>query len=258
MQVPESLIRKRLSQDLPVVLFCPTPSVDPRFIEMAAAAGYHGAWIDQEHQNYTDPIIANFCVACRAGRIDATVRLRKCYGGSHNRGLEMGAHCLMLPHVNEAAEAAAFVREAKFPPEGNRSADGIEPHSRFGRIPIEEYSEQVNREIVLSVQIEEPAAVDNVGEIAALDGVDVLFVGPGDLSLRYGEFGEDRPLLEAAIDKVAAACREHGKWWGMPAADVQAAQQRMTQGARFFVSGSMFGFAHKAFTEFREAFGPLL
>lgn len=258
MEIAPSLIRSRLSAGLPVVLFAPTPAVDPRFVEMAALAGYHGIWVDQEHQNYTDTVIAGLCLACRAGGIDPMIRLRKCYAESHCRGLEMGATSLMLPHCNTTAEANAFVREVKFPPEGNRSADGIEPPARFGWIPLKEYAEQVNRDMVLSIQIEEPAAVDNVDALAAVPGVDLLFVGPGDLGLRYAEWGADKPLTEAAVEKTARAAEKHGKWWGIPVPDAEAARKRMDQGATFFVCGSMWGFAYQGFMRFREMFGEML
>lgn len=259
MDITPSLIRRRLSEHLPVILFGPTPAVEPRFVEMAAQAGYHGVWIDQEHQNYTDTVIAGMCVACRAGGIDPMVRLRKCFAGSHCRCLEMGATSLMLPHVNGAPEAVEFVRECKFPPEGNRSADGIEPPAKFGWVPFLSYVEQINREIVLSVQIEEPEAVDNVDAIAAVEGVDLLFVGPGDLGLRYGEIGlESQPGIEAAIEATARAAEKHGKWWGMPAGGCADVRKRMDQGALFFVSGSMWQFAYKGFMAFRADFGELL
>ena len=254
MRMVPSIVKQRLKQDLPVLLFCATPTPEPRFVEMAAVAGYQALWIDHEHQTYSDPQIAQMCLACRAGGIDAMVRLRKRDRGSYFRPLEMGAHGVMLPHCNSHDEAAACVAELKFPPVGNRSADGIEPPAQFGWLPFHEYAQQANEETFVVVQIEEPEAVDSVEEIAAVPGVDVLFVGPGDLGLRYPEAA----LVEQAVERVAAAAREHGKHWGIPVSSAETAARRLAQGARLLSRGSVWQFVFEGFERIREELPDLL
>lgn len=252
-RVPPSRIKGRLRRDKPSFLFCPTPSPTTNFVEMAAQAGYHGLWIDHEHQNLTDREIADMCVACRAGRIDAMLRVRKRDDGSFFRALEIGAHGIMLPHCNSPEEAAAAVRQVKFPPVGNRSLDGVEPHSLFGLVPPDEYTQQANDDSFVVVQIEEPEGVHRVEEIAAVDGVDVLFVGPGDLGLRYADRADPAAAVEAAVDRVATAARAAGKHWGITAGSPAILKQRVEQGARLLGFGSVFFHVFQGLRQAHEA-----
>lgn len=258
MQMKPSVIKQRLQQDLPSVIFSPTPSPTTYFVEMAALAGYHGIWIDHEHQNYTDQEMAAMCLACRAGGIDAMFRVRRRDDGSYFRAMELGAHGIMLPHCNDPEDAASCVRQVKFPPEGNRSIDGIEPHAAFAWVPTAEYIRQANDGTFVVVQIEEPLAVERVGEIAAVPGVDVLFVGPGDLGTRYADKPDPAAAVEAAVERVADACRRHGKHWGITTGSKEALRQRIDQGARLLTYGSVFFFVYENLRRVEEELGEVL
>jgi 2-keto-3-deoxy-L-rhamnonate aldolase RhmA len=123
----------------------------------------------------------------------------------------------MLPKVVHPDEVRAVVDMMKFPPLGSRGYDGIHADSDFGRRPAVEYLAEANGESFLAVQIEEPGVVPYIDEIAAMPGVDMLFVGPGDLSLGLGKFGHaDDSEVRAIIQQVADACRRHGKTAGIP------------------------------------------
>jgi 4-hydroxy-2-oxoheptanedioate aldolase len=107
----------------------------------------------------------------------------------------------------------------KFPPLGRRGVDGIGPEANFGRMPMTEYFAEANRENYLIVQIEDPDVVPHIDAIAAMPGVDVLFVGPADLTLALGKFGKtDDAKVVAIFRQVADACRRHGKVAGLPCA----------------------------------------
>jgi 4-hydroxy-2-oxoheptanedioate aldolase len=257
-EVVPSVVKQRLAQDLPVLLFCANPTPELRWVEMAAQAGYHGLWIDHEHQNFTDPEMYALCVACRAGGMEPMVRVRKASRGSYFRALEVGANGVMLPHCNTPEEAADCVREIKFPPMGNRSLDGIEPLSGFYRVDPAAYPVQANEQTWLVVQIEEPAGVERVEEIAAVPGVDVVFVGPGDLGLRYKATGAAEGALEDAIARTAEAARKHGKHWGIPVSDLETARKRVDQGARFITWGSVFWYVYSGLKKAEEDLGELL
>ena len=255
---PPSVVKARLRRDKPSFLFCPTPSPTTNFVEMAALAGYHGIWIDHEHQNLTDREIADMCVACRAGGVDAMLRVRKRDNGSYFRALEIGAHGIMVPHCNSPDEAAEAVRQVKFPPQGNRSLDGVEPHALFAWVPPDEYTKQANQESFVVVQIEEPEAVARVDEIAAVEGVDVLFVGPGDLGLRYADRPDPAAAVEAAVDRVASAARTAGKHWGITAGSPEILRRRVEQGARLLGFGSVFFHVYQGLQRAHEAMEPWL
>ncbi len=253
-----SVIKQRLQSDLPSIVFSPTPSPTTYFVEMAALAGYHGIWIDHEHQNYTDQEMAAMCVACRAGGVDAMFRVRRRDNGSYFRALEIGADGIMLPHCNSPEDAADCVRQVKFPPRGNRSIDGIEPHSRFAWVATEDYIRQANEQSFVVVQIEEPPAVERVEEIAAVEGVDLLFVGPGDLGVRYGDRPDPAAAVEEAVRRVAEACHRHGKRWGITAGSKEILKQRIDQGARLVSYGSVFFFVYEHLKRVQEELQELL
>lgn len=258
MKMISSVMLQRMRAGRPALMFLATPTAHDWFVGMAGLHGYHGLWIDGQHQNYSEDQIAHLCLACRASGMDAVVRVRKRDAGSYSRALECGAHGVIIPHVNTAAEATAIVRELKFPPVGNRGLDGVEPHAQFGYIAAADYVQQANAETFIVVQIEEPEAVDHVDAIAAVPGVDVLMIGPGDLSLRYGVPGQwNAPLVQTAIAKVATAARTHGKWWGLPVGSATAARQYLEMGALFFAHGSVYGFVREGFDRVRRELGEL-
>ena len=149
------------------------------------------------------------------------------------RYLEDGATGIMIPHVSTAAKARELVQATKFPPLGDRGLDnaGFDSDYRITSNNIE-YIEWANRETFLVLQIETPEAVENVEEIAAVPGVDMLFVGPWDLGLRYQLAGDENgAMLEAAFERVAAACKANGVAWACPSGTVEDMRKRRAQGA---------------------------
>src|ERR1051326_900917 len=177
MKVNTNIVLQRFRENKPILLWVPTPVSHEWFIEMAAINGYHGIWIDYQHQNYSDNQIAHMCLACRAGGIEPIVRVRKRDAGSYSRAFEMGGTGIIVPHVNTAAEARAIVQECKFPPMGNRGLDGVDPPAKFGYVPGLDYVKQANQETCIIIQIEEREAVENVEEIATVPGIEELKIG---------------------------------------------------------------------------------
>ena len=113
-----------------------------------------------------------------------------------------------------AEDAKEFVRMAKFAPLGLRGL-GAGIDSQYGMAHIKDYVKQANEETLLVVMIEDQEVVACVDSIAAVEGIDVLFVGPADLSQSYGVTGQvGHPLVLQAMEKVSAACKKHGKTWG--------------------------------------------
>jgi 2-keto-3-deoxy-L-rhamnonate aldolase RhmA len=153
--------------------------------------------------------------------------------------LEDGATGLMIPHVSTAAKARMLVDAVKFPPLGDRGLDGAGLDSDFILAGGDDYIDDANRETFLVVQIETPEAVTNVEEIAAVEGVDGLFIGPGDLGLRIKRT-ETKLTLDAAFETVAAAAKRHGKAWGCPAASADKVKQLREQGAQLIAHGGEF------------------
>jgi 2-dehydro-3-deoxyglucarate aldolase/4-hydroxy-2-oxoheptanedioate aldolase len=121
----------------------------------------------------------------------------------------------MAAQIRTADEAEEFVQWAKFAPRGRRGLNPLGFDGRYGTIRLSEFAERANRDTFVAIQIETARAVEEVEAIAAVDGVDLLFVGPSDLSQAVGVIGDfmGAASLEA-VDRVAAACNAHGKHWG--------------------------------------------
>lgn len=216
----------------------------PPFIPQAARAGYDCIWLDLEHRAIDFRELQALMAHFRLYDIDCLLRPPTLEKTGLYRYLEEGAAGLMIPHVSTAEKARDLVKAVKFPPLGDRGLDNAGFDSDFRINPNSfEYCEWANRETYLVLQIETPEAVENVEEIAAVPGVDLLFVGPGDLGLRYHLAGDtDGAMLEAAIVRVAAAAKANGIAWGMPAGTAEDMKKRRDQGAQLLANCGDFGF----------------
>ena len=215
---------------------------EPWLTELIGQMGYDVVWLDLEHRPFSEEIIDRISLACRSTGIDLMVRVRKSGYDSPMRALEFGANGIMVPHCRNAQEARQWVDWCRFPPLGKRGLDGAGADARYGLDDTLQYVAHANRQTFLVVQIEDKEAVECCEEIAAVNGVDLLFVGPGDLSLSYGvPMQFKHPDLLAAVDRVAQAVRKAGKWWGTTTANPHAAQEAVDRGARMITCGGDHG-----------------
>jgi 4-hydroxy-2-oxoheptanedioate aldolase len=126
------------------------------------------------------------------------------------RVLDAGAQTLMFPFIQNLDEARRAVSFTRYPPAGVRGVAAVHRASRYGRVP--NYLRRANDEICVVLQLETPEAVAALPEIAGLEGVDAVFVGPGDLSAAMGRLGDiAAPEVQAALEEAAAAAHRHGK-----------------------------------------------
>ncbi len=131
------------------------------------------------------------------------------------RLLEAGAHGILYPRCESAAEAREVVRWMKFAPLGERGFDGGNPDNHYGSYPAGDYVKQANANTWLAAQIESPTALACAEEMAEVEGVDVVFFGPGDFSCLSGHPGEFmHPDVRAAATRVAKAAQRAGKVFG--------------------------------------------
>jgi len=200
---------------------------DPELVELLASAGFDAIWICLEHKRVDPSVVYSLIQACRLGGADALIRVKPSNHTDLLWLLESGARGVMLPRVTHPEEVRTVIAAMKFPPAGRRGCDAIHAESNFGREPTLEYLAAANRENFLFVQIEEPEVVPHIDAIAALPGVDVLFVGPGDLTIALGKFGQlDDPEVVKILHAVVDACRRYGKLAGIPCAADQVARYR--------------------------------
>jgi 2-keto-3-deoxy-L-rhamnonate aldolase RhmA len=214
----------------------------PFFVRYAAHHRYDGIWFDLEHRAMTDREVQAILALCHACDIDCMVRPPTLERTRIYRYLEDGAAGFMVPFVSDAATARHVVEAAKFPPLGNRGIDGAGLDADFGIAawaPGSTYTEDANRETFIVAQIETCQALDQVEEIAAVPGIDLLFVGPADLRHRLAS-ASSTVTLEAAVERVAAAARRHHKAWGLPAGSAENLKRYHQMGAQMVPWGGDF------------------
>lgn len=219
----------------------------PFFIRHAASNGYDGIWLDLEHRTMDEREVQAFIAACYYNDIDCMVRPKTLQRSELYHYLEDGAAGFMVPFVSTPQMARELVAALKFPPMGNRGIDGAGLDGDYGLAawqPDTTYYEDANRETFIVAQIETPEAVRNADEIAAVPGIDMLFVGPADLGRRLAVAeAPDRMTLAEAVERVAAAARRHGKAWGRTAGSLQELQAAVTLGAQMVPWGGDFALA---------------
>jgi 4-hydroxy-2-oxoheptanedioate aldolase len=233
-----SRILAKLAKDTPALLttlhFC-----DPSVYELTSLMGFDGIWVDLEHHAHSLETAQNLMRAARVGSSDIVARPAKGEFMRLGRLLEAGAQGIMYPRCDNAAEAAEVVKWAKFPPLGKRGCDGGNADMPYCSMPLDRYLKEANEQTFVVIQIEEETALKCVDEIAAVEGVDVIFLGPGDFSSLGGYPGQwNDPRLNQAAEQIAAAAKRHGKHWGRPTFSVEDAQKCIAMGARFLAHAS--------------------
>lgn len=228
----------------------------PAFLRHAAHFGFDCVWLDLEHRAMEQRELHALLTLSHLVDIDVMVRVPLVDGAQLYRVLEDGATGMMFPLVNTPERARQIVQAVKFPPVGSRGMDGAGLDGDYFLNSGEDYAAAANRETFVVVQIETPQAVRNADAIAAVDGVDGLFIGPSDLTLRLRHH-EGEIDLEAATDRVAAAAKRHGKAWGLPG-DAAVTADVHAKGAQLLVQGSDFMGLLAELRRGREALDALL
>ena len=154
------------------------------------------------------------------------------------RVLDIGAMGLMIPMVQTEDQAEFIVRSTKYPPTGRRGAAFSISHDDYSGGNIIAKMQSANDELLIITQIETAQGLENVEKIAAVEGVDLLWIGQFDLTNSLGIPGQfDHPLFEDAVKRVAAAAKEHGKTAGIMALNVEEARRMHQSGFRCLAYG---------------------
>ena len=212
----------------------------PAFICHAAEFGYDCIWLDLEHRCMGEREIQALMPLFHLYDIDCMLRAPTLEKTRLYRYLEDGVTGLMIPHVSTPEKAHELAQATKFPPLGDRGFDGAGLDCKFIHEGGFEYCEEANQETFLAVQIETPQAIENLDAIAGAPGVDALFLGPADLTLRIGHANVDY-TLEDAQQMVADAAKKHGKAWGQPAPNEEGLKRLRDMGAQLLNYGGDFG-----------------
>lgn len=229
-----------------------------RAAEIVALSGFDCIWTDREHTANDWSQMENQIRAAKCHDVDTLVRVSRGHYGEYIKPLELDAAGIMVPHVMSLVEARDIVQMTRFHPLGRRAVDGGNADGGYCKVDFQEYLEQANRQRFVVLQIEDHEALNELDEIAALDGIDMLFFGPGDFSHSLGAPGDwEHPLLLQARRAVAEACRAHGKWAGT-VAGAQNIDELIALGYRFLSCGADVVGLGRYCCEMLEAFPPAL
>ena len=209
-------MKERLAAGERLNVFAVGRMFHPNVVHYLGATGeFDGLWIDVEHAGFTVSEIESAVTAGRVYGLESFARVPPTDYAIVTRCLESGVSGVMAAQIGSAVQAEEFVSWAKFHPRGRRGLNPLGHDGRFGTEPLSDFTERSNRDSFVAIQIETTGAVEEVDAIASIEGVDLLFVGPSDLSQALGVVGDfTHPSCLEAIDRVAAASVEHGKKWG--------------------------------------------
>ena len=232
--------KQLLATDKLIHVFCSGRLVHPISIQMfGLAGGYDGFWLDAEHAGISTEQITMAALVGRACGLGSFLRLPATSYATVTQALESGVDGVMAAQVGSAAEAEKFVTWAKYAPRGVRGMNTQGADAHFTHKSQLELARDANRDHFVAIQIETLGALEEVDAIAGIDDVDLLFVGPADLSQALGVLGQpEHETMWNAIDRVAAACRKHGKGWGIVPASPAYAERCAEKGCRMITFGS--------------------
>jgi 4-hydroxy-2-oxoheptanedioate aldolase len=184
----------------------------PDMVEVFGYVGYDYVFLDCEHSSYIGDGIIHCIRAAYATDITPLVRVPANFPHIILEYLELGAQGVIVPHVNTKEQAQAVVSAVKYGPLGKRGWGGLKAHEYRIRASKQESTEESNKETLVVIMIEEVEAVENLSEILAVEGIDVCFFGPGDLSQSMGYPGQyDHPVVLETIDRAIAQTVDAGR-----------------------------------------------
>jgi 4-hydroxy-2-oxoheptanedioate aldolase len=206
--------------------------------EMLAGAGFDWLLIDMEHSALSEgEALAHLRAARSGGPAETLVRIPWNEPVVIKRLLDSGARSLLVPYVQNVEEARRAVAATRYPPAGIRGFSGMHRANQYARDKT--YPETAADGIFLAVQVESPEAVANAGAIAAVEGIDCVFVGPNDLAANMGFLNQPyRPEVQDKIGTVIAAVRTAGKTPGMLDFHLDTAKPWLDRGFSFLAVGS--------------------
>ncbi len=226
----------------------------PEIVRIAKATGHHFLFIDGQHAVFNIETIINLASTAIPLGVAPMVRVRSPDDADVPSLLDNGVTGIIFPDVNTAAQARHCVAITKFAPIGRRSVGAVFPQFNGQTVPLADSIREINASTVCCVMVETKKGLDNIEEIAAVPGIDVVHIGTNDLMTDLGKPGQlDDPIVELALDRAIAACNANGIYAGCGGIRVVERQAAMIKrGIRFLTTQSDTGFllaAAKAWTD---------
>ncbi len=215
--------------------FVKTPH--PAVVEVLGHAGLDCVCLDCEHAPFDRSTLAAALLAARAMQVPALVRPLRAEAAEILNALDLGATGILAPHITSGEQARALVRAVQYGP-GGRGYAGSTRAASYGTRTVAQNIEAANGAVAVIAQIEDAEALRHLDEIAAVDGLDALFVGRMDLTVSLGATSPADAVVVDAVRRVCLAGRKAGRAVGMFASSSQEAMEWIEAGASLFLLGS--------------------
>jgi 4-hydroxy-2-oxoheptanedioate aldolase len=239
MDLPSNTFKRALRAGKPQIGLWSTLSSNYS-VEVIAGAGYDWILLDTEHSPNELENLLTQLQAAAPYPTHAVVRVPWNDMVTIKRVLDIGAQSILIPYVSTPEEAKAAVSYTRYPPQGVRGVAGSTRASRFGR--VKDYAKRAHEELCVLVQVENQQGLDNIEAIAAVDGVDGVFIGPADLHASLGYMGEiTNPKVMPVIDEAIKRIRKAGKAPGILTPNEEHAKRQLGVGALFVAVGNDIG-----------------
>lgn len=217
-------------------VFCPLYS--PTIVELIGHLGFDFVLLDAEHSPIGVESCEHMVRAADSVSLPAYIRVAVNIKQNILRYLDTGALGVQIPMINNGVEVKSVVDAVKYQPQGSRGLAGVRAADYGLTVPLKEYTIEANQETLISIQIETMEAVNNLDEILSVEGVDIFFIGPNDLSTSMGHIGQiNHPEVQKMIEKLVQSIRAAGKSAGTVAYNHEALAKAKERGFQYIVHG---------------------
>ncbi len=231
MMIRSSVKKKLMAGEVVLGTFVGTDSSD--LVEILGLSGFDFVILDTEHAPGTPHSIMGQMRAAERRGMDVMVRLTNTGRTTVLRTLDIGVSGVLAPQMNDVETTRAFVEATLYPPLGCRGFAGTRA-AGYGFTSVPDYLAEANGDLLRMVQCETAQAVENLEEIAAIPEIDLIFVGPYDLSLSLGVPGDIfNPKMVHAVDRIIEVCKKQGKRIGIFTSTPEETKKRVGQGFTF-------------------------
>lgn len=217
-------------------------SVDPAMTEIVCQSGFDFVILDNEHTAMNKETLVQLVRVAEIHGVPAIVRVRDDDTPQILQALDTGAYGVQVPNLRTAADARKAVDAMYYGPRGKRGFANTQRAAGYGMLEVGEYLRRVDENLLFVGYCETREAVENLDEILEVDGLDIVFMGPSDLSQAFGVIGQvNHPLVQDTMDRVIAKTQRAGRVAGTVASDGNAAKALIARGVRFIVMSSDHG-----------------
>ncbi|RRJ95699.1 aldolase [Opitutaceae bacterium TAV4] len=238
----KSIVREKMRRG-EIILTAKLNFMNPNLAELIGYYGFDCLWICNEHQGIDRSMLENIIRTSKITGMDMLIRVPHASHADLIQPLEMGAQGIMVPHIESVKQTEKVIRDAKFHPHGLRGMDCVNGDCDQGMAPIPEYIDFARDNTFIAVQIEDEEALAQVDKIAAVPGLDMIFLGPKDFSQAIGDPGNVRnPKVWDAIRRTSDACNKHGIYCATSGlGDPEYMAKLIANGVKFLTGPSDYG-----------------